>query len=127
MRFRRETAFRRAIRQGRQVTPRRLAAAKRRLEREVDAMPLFADEVRASQPTPAQRIARMDADATKFFQAMRDHAARNWRRGRCALQQLPPQQRQAIIANWNASPLPATATYFVDYLRTKHQLEIPET
>lgn len=68
----------------RPLTARRLNAA-----RQANAMPLFADQIRASQPTPEERIAKQDEAFRQFCQAQRDYDAQSWRRA--VLRRLAPR------------------------------------
>ena len=102
------------------ITPRRLAAAKRAHQREVDRLPLFADQVAAEQGTPEERIERFDQDQLEHNQGRRDLAAKHWRWGRRQLSFLSAEIRIDILELWNATSIPANAAYFADFVR--HQL-----
>ena len=101
------------------VTPRRLAAAERTLDREREKLALFAQQVLAEQETAEQRIDRMDQAMIAYDQGHRDLAARHWRRGRRMLRSLPPDQQAALIGEWNRSSVPPDAAYFADFIRTR--------
>lgn len=103
----------------RTVTSRRLAAAKRKLEKQANALPLFAEHIRAEQPTPEQVVAKADDNFRRFCAGMRAHEAQTWLRGRALLRALPKAQRLALLAEWDAAHMPATAVFFVDFLRTR--------
>lgn len=100
---------------------RRLAAAKRHIERERAKWgPLLADWAAAHvvTETPEERIARIDAGVRSGFAQLRQHEARMWREGRAALRCLPHSDRQAMLAEWNAKRwCPRRPEYFVDWLR----------
>ena len=100
----------------RAVTPRRLLAAKRALERERDDCPLFADGIAAEQPTPAERVESIDAEQVAHWQRIRVHTARTWRAARCILNSLPAEQRDRLLGEWQSAPYPAGAAYFADFL-----------
>jgi hypothetical protein len=100
-------------------TPRRLAAAERALKRERDRHPLFASAVAAEQGTAEERIARFDRAAIVQEQSFRDLAARHWRLGRQWLASVNAEVREVLLAQWNASSVPADAAYFADFLRTR--------
>ncbi|MBK8188858.1 MAG: hypothetical protein IPK79_00225 [Vampirovibrionales bacterium] len=104
------------------VTSRRLAAARRRLERQAMALPLFADQIRAGQPTPEESVAAADRQTKRQFDAHRKYEAESWLKGRRLLRQLPAERRAEIIAAWNASGVPARPEYFLDFLRKKYGL-----
>lgn len=98
------------------LTPRRLAAAKRALRRERDQLALFADQVAAEQLTPQERIEAFDLDLLRQDQGRRDLTAQHWRWTR---RQLRRHHRCAadILAKWNCSWIPATGTYFANFVR----------
>ena len=105
--------FKRALKsEKRGVTPRRLAAAKRTLKRQADALPLFSEQIRAEQPTPEERIRNFDDDHAEWAQGMRDHDAISWRKSRAQLRALPREKQKVILAFWNKSSMPADACYF---------------
>ena len=102
----------------RQVTRRRLAHARRTLERERAGWGMFADQMEFE--TPEERIDRLDADLQDYFQGLRDHNAAMWRRGRRALFCLPPERHQELIQEWNRMHwMPGTCEYFLDFLSHK--------
>ncbi len=108
------------IRYEEHVTNRRILAAKRRLQREVDSMPLFADEVRASQPTPEELVARHNDGWRQACEEMRRHTAEAWLRGRAILRSLPPEQHAKLLAEWNNYKwCPGSSEYFLDFLHTR--------
>ena len=85
-------------------------------------MPLFADQIRASQPTPEERVAQKDEAFRQFCQSQRDYDAQSWRRGRAALRSLAPERRAELLALWNSSKVPARAHYFLDFLHSHGEL-----
>jgi hypothetical protein len=102
----------------RPITPRRLSAARRSLQRQVDAVALF-PELQPTE-TPEQRIARLDAAAEAHFQRMRDHTAATWRRARQAFRNLTPPQRAQVLSRWHAPTWhpPHEAHYLADLIFT---------
>ena len=105
--------------ESRTVTNRQLAAAQRKLARQANALPLFAEQIRAEQPTPEAVIAKADDNFARFCAGMRRYEAQTWLRGRALLRALPAERKAALLAEWNAAHMPATATFFVDFLRTR--------
>ena len=87
------------------ITPRRLSAAKRALQRQRERLPLFADQVAAEQGTPEERIEYFDQKQLERDQGHRDLAARHWRWGRHQLSQLSAEIRLEIIERWFESPM----------------------
>lgn len=100
----------------RPVTPRRVAAAVRALKRERDKVPLFAEEVAAEQPTPEQRVERLDQGFVATWQEIRNQRARVWRKARARLRSLPPDAQAEILARWNRSTVPGDSAYFADFV-----------
>jgi hypothetical protein len=102
----------------RPITRRRLAAARRALQRQADEVPLF-PELQPNE-TPEERIARMDALAAAHLQSMRDHTAATWRRARRELRSLTPDQLAYVMARWNHPTWhpPHEAHYLADLVWT---------
>ena len=100
----------------RPVTGRRLAAARRALQRKADAVALFPDL--APTETAAERVDRFDAESVATVQRWRDHAAQTWRRARRQLRELTPEQHAAVMAQWNNKFLPKQAHYLADIIFT---------
>ena len=100
----------------RPVTGRRLAAARRALQRQADAVALFPEL--APTETPAERVERFDAQSVATLQRWRDQTAQTWRRARRQLRALPPDQRAAVMAQWNNKFLPKHAHYLADIIFT---------
>lgn len=107
------------------VDNRRLAQARKRLKRERERAGMFADQLVGG--SPHERIARQDESAMAHFQAMRDHQASMWRRGRRALDALPYFQQEELLAEWNTdSWLPGSPEYFL-YFLASHGVRIPDS
>ncbi len=100
------------------VTARRVAAARRALDREQRKYGLFAEEVKASQPTPEERVRSFERRAADLFRDLRKHSADCWRWGRRMLRSFPEEHRAAFIDRWNAHGCPATGVYFATVLRS---------
>jgi hypothetical protein len=83
----------------RPVTGRRLAAARRTLQRQAEEVALF-PELQPKE-TPAERVARLDLSAEAHFQSLRDYTAQTWRRTRAEFRTLTPAQREYVSARWN--------------------------
>lgn len=101
----------------RAITPRRLAAARAWLDREAASLPLSADQVRATQPTPEQRIRAHDESFVAWVKDCRNFTARQWREARRILRAMPDADRAAALAGWNAGPFPKEACYCLVFLR----------
>ena len=100
----------------REITPRRIAAAKRHLRKEREKLALFADEVAEMQPTPVERIELHDDCFAERWQNFRDLHAKQWRKGRRWLRE-HPEHADEILERWNASMCPADAPYFCTKIR----------
>ena len=101
----------------RPVTGRRLAAARRALQRQTDAVSLFPEL--APTESPEERIDRIDTDTVEMVQRWRDYAARTWRKARRKLRELTPEQRTAVLKRWSNPHLPKQAHYLADLIHTE--------
>lgn len=103
--------------QARGVTARRLAAAKRALQRERDKLPLFADMIAETQPSPEERINKVDAGLIKQMIETRHEIAAKWRKCRADLRAMPQNEREHLLWYWNRSMLPGDTTYLSGLIR----------
>ncbi|WP_224962599.1 hypothetical protein [Geomonas subterranea] len=115
MRFKR---YGRIEAQTRGVTPRRLAAARRALQNERDKLPLFADLIAETQPTPEDRIKKVDAGLIEQMHEARDRYAGYWRRIRQNLRAMDPEERKHLLWYWNRSMMPATPEYLAGLIHS---------
>jgi len=99
------------------ITPRRLAAAKRALERERKQAGMFVEEL-GPRDTPEERIARHDAAFVADWQRRRDKQAKSWREARRWLYSLPEQQKRAILDVWQRGVYTATPQYLLSLIRS---------
>ncbi len=80
---------------------RKEAALKRKYQKQIDATPLFADEIRAEQ-TPIETVKRQREQAWNDKQLLeRVNRAAAWRKARKALFALPKPHRLLIRNMWN--------------------------
>lgn len=85
----------------RERSPRRVAAAKRRVKRDMDKMALFPELV--EHKTAEERLTSVEIDHDQYVLRMRAHAARNWRKARYELQHgLPPLVAEGIKRWWQS-------------------------
>ena len=98
----------------RPITNRRVAAAKRALQKERDRFPLLVNWIVDQQPTPEERLKRFQTAEVARQQYRRDQAAATWRWARNLLRVLPAATQQTILRRWNTHPCPASASYFAD-------------
>jgi len=97
----------------REITPRRLAAARRALQAQADAVALF-PELQPKQ-TPQQRCEQFDQAAVEMVQRWRDAEADRWRRARRMFRALPPATRTQVEARfWDNRFMPKTAGYLIE-------------
>lgn len=104
-----------AVTQG--VTPQRLAAARKALQRQRDKSPLFADAIAAEQPTPEERIERIDAGRVANWLEDRKRQAGWWRKARALYRSLPPDRQLAARERWGRRMYPATPYNLMSLLR----------
>ena len=86
------------------MTPRKLAAARRAVQKEKDRCPLFPELLK--HKSAEERLKAVASDREQWWQRMRDHRAKQWRRARKALRALPPGPRAAIKRYWQTSGFP---------------------
>ena len=109
--------FERFIRADRRpVTGRRLAAAKRALQRQADAVALF-PELQPTE-TPQQRCDRFDRESVATVQRWRDAEAERWRRARRELRAMTPAAQAQVDRRWVQNRfMPKTAVYLLETIR----------
>lgn len=102
-------------------TPRKRMAflRKQRLERE--ALPLFADDIGATQHSVDEEMARRAIWWEVAERERRDQRAARWREGRSRLFAFPDRLRHRIREIWRTCPYPADAASFADFL---YQIEV---
>lgn len=97
-------------------TSRKRAALARKQKAEREALPLFADQIAASQrSTDDVMQARAEAWAISQHQTRMRRAA-NWRKARREIDAMPPRMRTKLRAAWNGAPYPADPVYLLDFL-----------
>lgn len=102
----------------RPITPRRLKASQRALQKERDKFPLLSDWVAEQQPTPEQRLVKFQGWELEAEKKSRKYAALVWCRSIKILYSLPFEVRQELLKEWNESHLPKTHEYFAEFLTT---------
>jgi hypothetical protein len=102
------------------VTPRKLAYARRAIQRERDKCPLFPELT--DQRSPEQRMADNERHGLLYWQDMRDTQATTWREARRKLATLRPSQRAGLLRYWQQSNLPGSAAYLLGCIyEAKHR------
>lgn len=100
----------------RSITGRRLAAAKRALQRQADAVALF-PELQPTE-TPEQRCERFDLASVATVQRWRDDEAKRWRRARRELRAMTAEQQAQVDRRWAQNRfMPKTAVYLLESIR----------
>ena len=94
-----------------QITPRKLAAARRAVQREKDRYPLFPELLK--HRNAAERLASIAVKRETWRQEMRDRQAKLWRKVRQALRGLPPGPRAAIKRYWKICGCPGDPVYLL--------------
>ncbi|SEJ56709.1 hypothetical protein SAMN04244572_04905 [Azotobacter beijerinckii] len=100
-------------------TSRKQAAFNRKLAREQQAMPLFADQIAQQQHSWDEEKRLRDQRNQRSVQRMRDLYARQWRKVRKDYYALAPALQAQCKARWHAfwgPKTPANLAYFVDQL-----------
>lgn len=111
-------AFERALRaEGRGITPQRLAAARRAIEKDRENNALTPELVKPYNSDPETRIERSDNRYLFVARALRKHDADCWRKGRRMLHELSPEMREICLHLWNREAYPLTGTYFCVHVR----------
>ena len=84
--------------ESRTVSPQRLAAAKKAVQKDKDSWALFPENVK--HQTAEERISAWNVGAFEFWQDQRAHVAATWRRARARLRKLPALKRAGLIRYW---------------------------
>ena len=93
---------------------RRLANAKRAVQREVDRTPLFPELARYD--SVEDRVKQVDASEAAFHVRYRAHTAKSWRSVRLQLRQMHPLTAAGFLRAWNHPDIygPREPSYFLD-------------
>ena len=100
------------------VTPRKISAARRALDRLANRDPLFADEVRAGQPTPEERVQYYIEANKRRIAADRKRQADQWLRLRKIRREVPAAVRKAWDEKWSKGSYPGCPYYGLDLMRS---------
>lgn len=96
---------------------RREAALKSTRKKILDKAPLFADQLDGDLCTVDQQRDKLEAAFYSNMRKERDLLARQWRRGRKLLGELPGGEREAFLRIWNGNRwTPKKALYLLDSL-----------
>jgi hypothetical protein len=94
-----------------QITPRKLAAARRGVQKDKDRYPLFPELLK--HQTAEERLASIANEQETWWQLMRDRQANVWRKARQALRDLPTGPRAAIKRYWEICGCPGDPVYLL--------------
>lgn len=108
---------RRSIKDRPGITPRRIAAAKRALSKEVEAAGLFGYLLAPTQPTPEERCHQFDVAIEENSRDRRKKAAEGWWECRRLLRQFPPEARAMAMFNWGVKWQPKEPFWCLEFLR----------
>lgn len=97
-----------------QITPRKIAAARRAVQREKDRYPLFPELLK--HQTADDRLASIAVERETWWQEMRDRHAQQWRKARQALRDLPTGPRAAIKRYWKICGCPGDPVYLLSII-----------
>jgi hypothetical protein len=97
-----------------EVTPRKLAAARRAVQKQKDRHPLFPELLK--HQTAKERLAAIAIERDQWWRRMRDHRAKQWRRARQALRELPPGPRAALKRYWQICGFPGDPDYLLSMI-----------
>jgi hypothetical protein len=104
-----------------EVTPRKLAAARRAVQKEKQRYPLFPELLK--HQTAEERVTAIAIERERWWQQMRDHRVKQWRRARQALGDLRPGPCAAIKRYWQVCGFPGG---FGSGLRNQAKFPAPE-
>lgn len=100
----------------RPITGRRLAAARRALQRQADSVALF-PELQPTE-TPEERCRRFDDTSLATVQRWRDTRAADWRRARRTLRALPTEIQARVHQRWTRNRfMPGDPVYLLETIR----------
>lgn len=97
------------------VTPQRLAAARRAVERDREQCGLFPEMmVHKSAEERAQAVV---TEAAIWWAEMRQRVAKDWRRARRELRDLSLIKRQGVASYWSTCVFPGVPVYLLELIR----------
>lgn len=81
-------------------TPRKRSAVLRKQRIEREALPLFAEQIAAMQPSVNEVMAKRSLQADVFEVERRKFKAKWWRIARQSYYRLPAEQRMKVLTRW---------------------------
>lgn len=105
----------------REATPQRVAAARRAVRREAEALPLFPELIRPELASVDARLAHTEAAAARTVAERRAWIASRWRLARHRLRhQLRPIQAAGVLRWWQAGITPGSPEFLLDAIHSAH-------
>lgn len=98
-------------------TSRKRAAFRRKQKRERDALPLFAEQIAATQHSEDEEMHRRAVSSAAQELRDRNARAREWREARRWLDTMPRRTSRALRAAWDCAPYPADPSRLLGFLR----------
>lgn len=98
-------------------TSRKRAAFRRKQKRERDALPLFAEQIAATQHSEDEEMHRRAVSSAAQELRDRNARAREWREARRWLDAMPRRTRRALRVAWDCAPYPADPSRLLGILR----------
>jgi hypothetical protein len=94
-----------------EVTPHKLAAARRAIQKQKDRYPLFPEFLK--HRTAEERLASIAVELETWWKEMRERHAKLWRKARQNLNSLPTGPRAAIKRYWKICGCPGDPVYLL--------------
>ena len=104
------------------VTDRKLANARRAIQRSRDECPLFPELT--DQRSPEQRMEDNERRARAYWQKLRFTQAATWREARRELATLRPSQRTGLLRYWQICRTPGSAAYLLGCIHRAKQRRV---
>lgn len=109
-------------------TERKRAAAQRHQRKEIEAFPLFSDEVKARQPSIDSIMESRKISFSHHLVRDRLRVAKKWRFARYCIGRLQVSDAKRLLAYWNSCCWPGTPVYLLMMINMFHQgrlLDVP--
>ena len=104
------------------LTPRRLAAAKRAIDRAIGKAGIFADQEAARQPSPEERVNRSDQNAVEQEKFWRARRAAEWRDVRRSMRTLTQTERADVLEEWSRGVYPCEPSWLLLIIKRRCEL-----
>ena len=101
------------------------AAAALKQRREVAALPLFGEQVKAAQPSIDSIMEARSKDFSRTLSRDRKRIADKWLCARYLLKKMPPADAQMLREYWKTCKWPGTPSYFLTMLDMFNNGQLP--